>query len=211
MTAVEALQDFVRTHAPGQCKLLSKGDDCTCLLCKIDFLAYKSSGCGCQLDEDGLRVVKWCMAHALEREAARKQGYEAGVDFTVLELDFVDGDLPQAVANELDRRRKIILETPLPPFEVNGTPVVGDLTRIERMMWDVLQFYGDWESYFAIGFLPDPPCGEFVTDFSEVGQYGQRPGKRAREVLNQVEAILAARDQPKEKDNAKTDGSTGSA
>lgn len=51
-----------------------------------------------------------------------------------------------------------------------------------------LAFYGDPETYFAIGFLPDRPCGEFEDDFEELdGALGHpgggswvKPGKRAR-------------------------------
>lgn len=45
-----------------------------------------------------------------------------------------------------------------------------------------LEFYADPETYLAIGFFPDPPCGDFWDDFSET-DIGSRPGKRAREVL----------------------------
>ena len=51
----------------------------------------------------------------------------------------------------------------------------------------VLSFYADPETYFAIGFFPDPPCGEFVDDFDEDYKHddmsGPRPGKRAREMM----------------------------
>lgn len=46
-----------------------------------------------------------------------------------------------------------------------------------------LAFYAEPETYFAIAFLPDPPCGEFMDDFSETDHLGQKPGKRAREAL----------------------------
>jgi len=46
----------------------------------------------------------------------------------------------------------------------------------------VIRFYADPETYFAIGFFPDPPCGEFVHDFDDQGpQLGNKPGKRARD------------------------------
>ena len=31
------LKEFVQQHQPGQCKMLSKGDACDCLLCCIDY------------------------------------------------------------------------------------------------------------------------------------------------------------------------------
>lgn len=55
--------------------------------------------------------------------------------------------------------------------------------RIRRLE-EVRAWYGDAETYIAIGFLPDPPCGEFMDDFSET-EYGWKPGKRAREALNE--------------------------
>ncbi len=54
-------------------------------------------------------------------------------------------------------------------------------------MVDALRFYGDPESYLAIGFLPDRPCGEFIDDYSETNtEYGVRHGKRARQVLSML-------------------------
>jgi len=59
-----------------------------------------------------------------------------------------------------------------------------------------LMFYANPETYFAIGFFPDPPCGKFMEDFSDTGpSYGQRPGKRAREAL---EASLGVKLKPDE-------------
>jgi hypothetical protein len=47
-----------------------------------------------------------------------------------------------------------------------------------------LRFYADPETYLAIGFFPDPPCGEFMDDFDDQGpQFGFKPGKRARAAL----------------------------
>jgi hypothetical protein len=48
---------------------------------------------------------------------------------------------------------------------------------------EALDFYGDPETYYAVAVIPDPPCGDFVNDFSEVDGV-LRPGKRAREVLS---------------------------
>lgn len=50
---------------------------------------------------------------------------------------------------------------------------------------EALEFYADPETYIAIGFFPDPPCGEFMEDFGETGtrHYGPRPGERARKAL----------------------------
>jgi hypothetical protein len=48
---------------------------------------------------------------------------------------------------------------------------------------DALWFYGNPETYFAIGIFPDPPCGEFIEDFSDCGILRMKPGKLARETL----------------------------
>lgn len=48
---------------------------------------------------------------------------------------------------------------------------------------ETLKFYADPRNYFAIGFLPDPPAGEFMDDFSDTPELGQKPGKRARVAL----------------------------
>lgn len=52
---------------------------------------------------------------------------------------------------------------------------------------EALAFYADPESYHAIGFLADRPCGAFADDFSEDhgDEYYNRPmpGKAAREAL----------------------------
>ena len=45
---------------------------------------------------------------------------------------------------------------------------------------DVLEYYALPETYFAIGFLPDRPCGAFINDFSKT-KLGMKPGKKARE------------------------------
>lgn len=55
--------------------------------------------------------------------------------------------------------------------------------RADRLA-ESLEFYADPETYFAVGFLADPPCGELVEDFSET-ELGIKPGKRARAALGQ--------------------------
>ena len=49
-----------------------------------------------------------------------------------------------------------------------------------------LEFYADPETYFALCMMADPPCGDFIRDFSVVeGAYTDRPmpGTRARAAL----------------------------
>jgi hypothetical protein len=63
----------------------------------------------------------------------------------------------------------------------------GTADEIERLR-KALKFYADPETYFAVGFIGDPPCGEFVDDFDEAYEHehmtGPRPGKRARAALS---------------------------
>ena len=53
-----------------------------------------------------------------------------------------------------------------------------------------LAFYADPDSYAAILFIPDRPCGEFADDFSDDHGFGQydrpMPGKLARETLKEI-------------------------
>lgn len=58
-----------------------------------------------------------------------------------------------------------------------------------------LCFYADPDTYFAMSFLADRPCGEFADDFTaiqDVNEAGEvvferlQPGKYAREILVQL-------------------------
>ena len=56
-----------------------------------------------------------------------------------------------------------------------------DKERIVALV-ETLGFYANPGTYFAIGFFPDPPCGDFAADTSET-HLGMKPGKRARALL----------------------------
>lgn len=56
---------------------------------------------------------------------------------------------------------------------------------------DTVAFYADPAIYLAMGFFPDPPCGDFIHDFSEAGDFGVRPGRVARRALG-IDQILSA-------------------
>lgn len=58
----------------------------------------------------------------------------------------------------------------------------GENSKVALSLQQVLAFYADPETYFAIGFFPDPPNGDFMEDFSET-ELGRKPGKRARVAL----------------------------
>ena len=66
---------------------------------------------------------------------------------------------------------------------------IAELEDERDRLRETLEFYADPDTYFAIGFWPDAPCGLFVEDFEEVpdpcqGGMVPRPGKRARAALN---------------------------
>jgi len=61
--------------------------------------------------------------------------------------------------------------------------------EIERLT-NALEFYAEADTYCAIGFFPDPPCGEFMGDFDKLyGDFTEHdydrpmPGMRARHAL----------------------------
>jgi hypothetical protein len=56
----------------------------------------------------------------------------------------------------------------------------------QELLVQTVQFYGDPESYRAIGFFPDRPCGDFIEDFADT-ELGLKPGKRARATLDALD------------------------
>lgn len=62
-------------------------------------------------------------------------------------------------------------------FQEGGVEAERDRYR------EALEFYAEPDTYFAILFLPDPPCGEFWDDFEEIDGR-ERPGKLARATLD---------------------------
>lgn len=63
----------------------------------------------------------------------------------------------------------------------------------------ILYFYANPYTYFAVAFFPDPPCGDFMKDFSKIpshwDEFGQmsdsyKPGKKARKFLERNPKIL---------------------
>ena len=62
---------------------------------------------------------------------------------------------------------------------------MNDKEKIKKLQ-EALLFYADPNSYFAIGFFPDSPCGKFIDDFDHVSHWEYdrpMPGKLAREIL----------------------------
>lgn len=63
------------------------------------------------------------------------------------------------------------------------------LERTLKLFIPALAFYANPETYFAIAFLGDPPCGPFVKDFEKT-RLGLKPGKKARAALLKGDKIL---------------------
>lgn len=59
------------------------------------------------------------------------------------------------------------------------------LRKDKERLIEALEFYADPATYFAIGFFPDPPNGDFMLDFDET-ELGAKPGKRARATLAEM-------------------------
>jgi len=74
--------------------------------------------------------------------------------------------------------------------DMDHGPAQAKLEREVRRLREALVMYAKPESYHAIGFLPDRPCGEFIDDFSE--DHGDpfydrpMPGARARAALQET-------------------------
>ena len=47
---------------------------------------------------------------------------------------------------------------------------------------NALAFYAYPETYFGIGFISDPPSGEFMDDFDDTDM-GEKPGRLARKTI----------------------------
>jgi hypothetical protein len=71
---------------------------------------------------------------------------------------------------------------------------LADRDRQVRELRDALAFYADPDTYFAIGFAGDSPCGEFLEDLEEIGG-APRPGKRARAALTQPSSAPLQQDR----------------
>mgnify|MGYP001614273002 CR=1 FL=1 len=81
-----------------------------------------------------------------------------------------------------------------------GVAVCRHHDRLKTLVAELagaLRFYAAPETYFAVAFFADPPCGDFMNDFEELsGDLGHpdgtawvKPGKRARTALNRAKEI----------------------
>jgi hypothetical protein len=60
-----------------------------------------------------------------------------------------------------------------------------------------LEFYANPDTYFAIGFFPDPPCGDFINDFDKT----KKPGALARKTLKKYYLQKFKEEHGKEQNN----------
>lgn len=85
--------------------------------------------------------------------------------------------------------------------EGNHKPkVITEVDELEEKiakLGHALMFYAMPETYIAVGFRPDPPCGDIMDDFSDTGYLGHKPGKLARETMLDVygDEVYADRDR----------------
>ncbi len=54
---------------------------------------------------------------------------------------------------------------------------------------EVIEFYADPETYFAVAHFGDSGSETFFSDIEETGYLGKKPGKRAREWLSKHEEV----------------------
>lgn len=99
-------------------------------------------------------------------------------DVEALREDVVDCFKAQRMSQILDNEERNQLEA---VFALRMDQILAEYNALR----EALEFYANPETYIAIGFFPDPPCGEFMDDFGETGtaEYGPRPGERARKAL----------------------------
>lgn len=124
----------------------------------------------------------------------------------VLNNDFQAGEIDRVASEYLCRAeaaevRVDELEDMLPKtYSMNLAMNFQKAERRAEALAGALEFYADPNTYIAIGFLPDPPCGDFMDDFEELeGELGHpdggtwtKPGKRARAALGATPKSYAA-------------------
>lgn len=137
----------------------------------------------------GVHAVRAMRAAELA-ECARADAAEKERDELAGFVEQLSGDVRAACAdyahaktrgdNEPSKKRKVsaLLSTAIK----QRTDAEADAKTLR----EALAFYANPETYFGIGFLMDPPCGEFGDDFSDT-DLGTKPGKRARTALSTPE------------------------
>lgn len=96
------------------------------------------------------------------------------------------------ILSTLGDRHDLLVDSKLVNIDTDKTNAAQEVNRDEMLkeLIKVLDFYGDPDTYFAIGFFPDHPCGELMEDFDEY----KKPGARARKLFlkygKEIEKII---------------------
>lgn len=96
--------------------------------------------------------------------------------------EFQCGDRNHAIAQQIEEAEKARDEHWIKQEMGVASACCNNEIKLKKLI-EALEFYADPDTYFAIGFLPDRPCGEFINDGSET-DLGIKPGKKARKVLD---------------------------
>ncbi len=63
------------------------------------------------------------------------------------------------------------------------------MEEVPTKLAKALAFYANPDTYTAVSFIFDPPCGDFRNDFEDLGKHkGRKPGKLARSVVEEIVA-----------------------
>lgn len=125
---------------------------------------------------------------------AEREAYLCEVERLIrvaMQQEMINGDVNRVenrAAFAQQTARKIAALRPAP----TGSGEPDSRAGVEQME-AALEFYADPDTYCAIGFFPDRPCGEFMDDFSDEHDPGYpKPGKRARAALAALQSAPIA-------------------
>jgi hypothetical protein len=68
---------------------------------------------------------------------------------------------------------------------------------------NVIRFYADPTTYFAVALIDDPPSGEIMDDFDDTGPHlGMKPGMRARKMMYKLNDLANEEEKEMTRDGA---------
>lgn len=140
-------------------------------------------------------IVNQSPIHTLLSRLKRLEERSTPGPYFVERIDHNDGE----IAYEINDREQLVafqemnFKYPLcakfnAEFYAEAKNALPSLLKLLEQAVEMAEFYGDPETYFAVGVLGDSPCGEFVEDFDET-ELGTKPGKRARAFLAEANRI----------------------
>jgi len=116
----------------------------------------------------------------------------------------VDGYIGESTQNEINYAKSVgrpvfYLSKKFPAYKEHIDELQAELERVQQekerlldyasqlarerdALREGIEFYADPTTYYAIAFLPDPPCGDFIEDFDHT-ELGIKPGKMARALI----------------------------